>query len=156
VPVALGVLDGRLEDEIRHRVVFDGVGFGAQAQRFQGDAAAARERVQHFGRLVAEAFADAAARLLQQVASARVAVMHLPAAQVGDEACVHFRVFGKQRAQHGGARGHQRSPRPPHMQGGDVPVSDGFLAPRLFGQFADRQHRFNQESLAHCPVFLRP
>jgi hypothetical protein len=32
-------------------------------------------------------------------------------------------------------------------------VSDGFLAPRLCGQFADRQHRFDQESLAHCPVF---
>jgi hypothetical protein len=39
------------------------------------------------------------------------------------------------------------------MQGGDVPVSDGFLAPRLFGQFAYRQHRFDQESLAHCPIF---
>lgn len=46
-------------------------------------------------------------------------------------------------ADHGPAR-RQRSPRPPDMQGGNVAVPDGFLAPRVGGDALDRQVHFDE------------
>jgi hypothetical protein len=149
LPVALGILDGGLQDEIRHRVVFQGVGFGAQAQGFQGDGAAAGEGIQHLRGLAAEALTDEPSRLLQQVAPAGVAVVHLPPTQVGDELLVHLGGFGEQGAQHSGAGHHQRSPRPPDVEGGDVAVADSLLPAGFLRQDLNRQHLLDEVPLVH-------
>jgi hypothetical protein len=152
-PKALWELNGRLQDDVGNGVVFKGVGFTAQTQGFQRDASASCEGIQHLWWLVAEPLADESSGLLKQVTSADFAVVHFPFAQVNDELFIHLRLFGKQGAQHCGAGHYQRPSCPPHMQGGDMPMSDGFFAPCLFREGLNRQYRLNKEPLPH-PINL--
>ena len=54
----LGVFEGTLEDEPRHRVDVHGGHVAAQAHGFERNGAAARKRVQHLGRTPSVGFAD--------------------------------------------------------------------------------------------------
>jgi hypothetical protein len=53
------------------------------------------------------------------------------------------RVRPQRRTNHRPARC-QRSPRPPDVQRGNMPVPDGFLAPRVRGDALDRQVNFDE------------
>jgi len=84
---------------------------------------------------------------------------NIPPAQVGDELLVHLGGFGEQGAQHSGAGYHQRSPRPPDMEGGDVAVADSLLLAHFRRELPQGERGFNKKAvrLRHslCSPFRR-
>ena len=108
----------------------------AQAQRLQAGRAAAHQGIQQTRRPVGEGLPDEFLGLSDPGA---VAVFDLvPVHDGGDEVFQFLALLvrvrgGDQGGEDSGAHGGQRSPRPPDVQRGDVPVADGFFAGGLGG-----------------------
>ena len=144
VGVLLRVDQGRKLDDMRDRVQVKGIRLAAQAQRFERDGPAAGERVEYTGSAVGKRLLDVGASVLDEVmglfAAQRTGAINaiVPIRQAGDEVLQLLRRCGVFRLRHQGGKDgrttrRQRSPRPPDMQGREMPVADRLLAGAMLG-----------------------
>ena len=149
-------LDQRLVDQHRDRIEVRGVGFEAEPLRLQGNGAAAGERVEDGRRIAVGGFQDLGVRLREQLLVADVLPDHqlldqpvqpLPLGALGflggELVGPRGRVVHQLREQYSPRRC-QRTPGPPQMQGGRVPVPDRLLSRRLAVNRLQRQRDFDQ------------
>ena len=158
VRVLLRVHQRRKLDDMRDGVEVKGIGFAAQAQRLQGNSTATGERVKHAGGAVGERLLDVGAGVpdvvMSLLAAHGCAAINtvIPIGHAGDEMLHLLRRYGVFRLRHqggedGSTAGSQRSPRPPNMQGGEMPVANRLLAGAMLGDLGQGHLNFDNAAV---------
>jgi hypothetical protein len=133
-------------------VVVEGVGFAAQAQRFEGNGPATGEAIEHPRSTSAKGFAEKLAGFLKGLAPRSFTGNGFPGSKLLDEPEQFVAAVGVigQKCRQGHRTGSgQWFAGPPDVQRGYVPVANVLFPHRFFGNLAQRKIHFDQPRLVH-------